>query len=108
MIENLIKRKWSAIILRHFESGISSPTEISSREPDISAFAMNERLRTMHRYSLITRTPAWLEARSPSYRLTPRGLKMLRVLTVIEHFDQVEDIVIQTNEAGLLVVRSQI
>ena len=86
--ENLLKRKWSAIILRHLANGIADPTEISKLETDLSPKAMNERLRNMLRFSLITRYPSPSNAKSVEYRLTARGNKILKVLNFIDQLDQ--------------------
>lgn len=86
--ENLLKRKWSAIILRHLADGITDPSEINKREPDLSPKAMNERLRNMLRFSLITRYPGSSSAKIVEYRLTARGHKMLKVLNFIDQLDQ--------------------
>ncbi len=88
MTENLLKRKWSAIILRHLADGITDPSEINKREPDLSPKAMNERLRNMLRFSLITRYPGSSSAKIVEYRLTARGHKMLKVLNFIDQLDQ--------------------
>lgn len=102
--ENLLKRRWSVIILRHISNGINTPPDICEKEPDLTAVVMNERLRTMQRYSLITRSPARATAKSMNYRLTPRGQKILKMLTLIEQFDQLEDIVFQTTTTGGLAI----
>ena len=85
--ENLLKRKWSATILRHLQTGATDPAEIASREPDLSSSAMLERLRTMLRYYLIERLPRASPTAAVHYRLTLRGNKILKMLTLIEHLD---------------------
>ena len=86
--ENLLKRKWSAVILRHLANGISDPAEISKRETNLSASAMNERLRNMIRFGLITRYPGASTSKVVEYRLTARGQKILKVLNFIDQLDQ--------------------
>ena len=86
--ENLLKRKWSAIILRHLANGITDPSEIGKRESDLSPKAMNERLRNMLRFSLITRYPSSTNAKIVEYRLTARGHKILKVLNFIDQLDE--------------------
>ncbi len=85
--ENLLKRKWSAVILRHLASGISDPTEIAKRETYLSSKAMNERLRNMLRFCLISRFPNSTNAKMVEYRLTARGHKILKVLNFIDQLD---------------------
>ena len=86
--ENLLKRRWSAVILRHLADGISDPAEICKVEPDISAAAMNERLRNMLRFCLITRFPRASPSKVIEYRLTARGHKILKVLNFIDQLDE--------------------
>ena len=86
--ENLLKRKWSAVILRHLASGLADPAEITKREPELSANAMNERLRNMIRFCLITRFPGGSTSKVVEYRLTTRGQKILKVLNFIDQLDQ--------------------
>ena len=86
--ENLLKRKWSATILRHLQTGVTDPAEIFRREPDLSSSAMLERLRTMLRYHLIERLPRAGPSTPVHYRLTLRGEKILKMLNFIEHLDE--------------------
>ena len=86
--ENLLKRKWSAVILRHLADGITDPAEIGKREADLSPKAMNERLRNMLRFCLITRYPSSTNAKLVEYRLTARGHKILKVLNFIDQLDE--------------------
>ena len=86
--ENLLKRKWSATILRYFESGVTDPSEIIRHERDLSQLAMNERLRTMLRYGLVVRFPRPGVFKLVDYRLTARGTKVLKILDLIEQLDR--------------------
>ena len=86
--ENLLKRKWSTVILRHLASGITDPSEIGKRETDLSPKAMNERLRNMLRFCLISRYPNPSNAKLVEYHLTARGHKILKVLNFIDQLDE--------------------
>ena len=85
--ENLLKRRWSAVILRHLAAGINDPAEICKRESEISTSAMNERLRNMLRFNLITRYPRASPSKIIEYRLTARGQKVLKILNFIDQLD---------------------
>ncbi len=98
--ENMLKRKWSAIILRHLEKGVSDPSEITKREVNLSAMVMNERLRTMLRYGLIARFPRPAPSTVIEYRLTPLGRKILEMINAIDRLDQ------ELNQQLLLTRRS--
>jgi len=86
--ENMLKRKWSAIILRYLEKGINDPAEITKREANLSSMVMNERLRTMLRYGLIARFPRPAPSNVIEYRLTPLGKKILEMINAIDELDQ--------------------
>ena len=75
--ENLLKRKWSTVILRHLEQGTNDPCEIAKIETDISPKVMSERLRTMVRYGLIARYPRPAPSSVIEYRPTILGKKIL-------------------------------
>jgi len=86
--ENLLKRKWSATILRYLEKGVSDPAEITRHEVDISTKVMSERLRTMLRYGLLARFPRPSPSTVIEYRLTPLGRKLLDMINAIDELDQ--------------------
>jgi len=101
--ENLLKRKWSAVILRHLANGITDPSEIGKLETDLSPKAMNERLRNMLRFCLITRYPGTSNAKLVEYRLTARGHRILKVLNFIDQLDQEASQQDQNGEERMLV-----
>jgi DNA-binding HxlR family transcriptional regulator len=86
--ENLLKRKWSADILRYLDKGICDPAEITKREVNISTKVMSERLRTMLRYGLLARFPRPAPSTVIEYRLTSLGRKLLEMINAIDELDQ--------------------
>ena len=86
--ENLLKRKWSATILRYLEKGVSDPAEITKHEVNISTKVMSERLRTMLRYGLLARFPRPSPSTVIEYRLTPLGKTLLDMINAIDELDQ--------------------
>ena len=86
--ENLLKRKWSAAILRYLEKGVNDPAEITRREVNISTKVLSERLRAMVRYGLVARFPRPSPSTVIEYRLTPLGKTLLEMITAIEELDQ--------------------
>jgi DNA-binding HxlR family transcriptional regulator len=86
--ENLLKRKWSATILRYLDQGVSDPAEITRREVNISTKVMSERLRTMLRYGLLARFPRPSPSTVIEYRLTALGRKLLEMINAIDELDQ--------------------
>jgi DNA-binding HxlR family transcriptional regulator len=86
--ENLLKRKWSATILRYLDRGITNPAEIARHETNISTKVMSERLRTMLRYGLLARYPRPSPSTIIEYRLTPLGKKLLEMINAIDELNQ--------------------
>jgi DNA-binding HxlR family transcriptional regulator len=86
--ENLLKRKWSGTILRYLNDGTTNPEKIMERENALSQAALVERLRTMLRYSLITRHRRSSPQEMAEYRITTRGRKILSLLNLIDEFDR--------------------
>jgi DNA-binding HxlR family transcriptional regulator len=86
--ENLLKRKWSATILRYLEKGVNDPAEITRHEVNISTKVMSERLRTMLRYGLLARFPRPSPSTVIEYRLTPLGKTLLDMINAIDQLDQ--------------------
>jgi DNA-binding HxlR family transcriptional regulator len=86
--ENLLKRKWSAVILRHLCNGKTDPVEISKIEPDISPKNMNERLRAMVRYGLVARYRRPAPSSVIEYRPTVLGQKILEMIDTINTLDR--------------------
>lgn len=89
--ENLLKRKWSLAILRHLRVNAGDPLEILKHEPDITTLALNERLRTMHRYALIERIARGPRPRAVTYRLSPKGRRILSLLELVCQLDDISD-----------------
>ena len=92
--ENLLKRRWSAVILRHLALGRTNPEQITEIEPDLSHKALNERLRNLQRFCLIARYPRPAPSQVVEYRLTARGHEILKLLNYIEQLDR------EVSEAG--------
>jgi len=86
--ENLLKRKWSTVILRHLNHGTNDPCEIAKIEAEISPKVMSERLRTMVRYGLIARYPRPAPSSVIEYRPTVLGKKILEMIENINALDQ--------------------
>ncbi len=86
--ENLLKRKWSATILRYMAKGVSDPAEIARHEVDLSTKVMSERLRSMLRYGLLARFPRPSPSNVIEYRLTPLGKTLLEMINTLDELDQ--------------------
>lgn len=89
--ENLLKHKWSLVILRHIRNGIHDPSEILRLEGYIAPSAVSERLRTMLRYNLVTRHSQSSRPKVVTYRIVPKGRRMLTLLEMIQQLDHLPD-----------------
>jgi len=83
----MLKRRWSATILRYLDAGMNKPAQITAREPLLSPKVVSERLRTMLRYKLVWRYPQRGSADIIEYRLSPLGKRILGMLDTIDQID---------------------
>ncbi len=88
--ENMLKRRWSTIILRHLDNGVNVPEDVIGREPGLSPAILSERLRAMLRYGMIARFPRPGPSSVVEFRLIARGRKILKILDLIEQLDQLD------------------
>ena len=88
--EDMLKRRWSASILRYLDRGITDPAEITKNEVNLSAAIMSQRLRAMLRYGLVARYPRPAPSKVVEFRLTPRGKKILKMLDIIDQLDRLD------------------
>jgi DNA-binding HxlR family transcriptional regulator len=88
--EDMLKRRWSASILRYLDRGITDPAEITKNEVNLSPAIMSQRLRTMLRYALVARFPRPAPSKVVEFRLTPRGKKILKMLDIIDQLDRLD------------------
>lgn len=88
--EDMLKRRWSASILRYLDKGITDPAEITKNEANLSPAIMSQRLRAMLRYALVARYPRPAPSKVVEFRLTPRGKKILKMLDIIDQLDRLD------------------
>lgn len=79
-LEDVVGCKWSAGVVAAIAAGVRRPGALERYIPGISTKVLNERLRKLRAFGLITRTefpglPARVE-----YLLTPTGKKLARIL----------------------------
>lgn len=86
--ESILKRRWSAIILRHVATGITSPLAIAKKEPSLAHSILNQRLRTLQRYGLVARFPNPNSSQPAEYNITHLGRRILHLLDEIARVDQ--------------------
>jgi DNA-binding HxlR family transcriptional regulator len=92
MVESIVGCKWSLRILELCADGGRRPSAMLRQCPGLSAKVMNERLRKMIRFGILERT-VWGE-KPPvevEYRLTPFGLRFMRILAEVRRLQQAVD-----------------
>lgn len=79
-LEDVVGCKWSAGVIAAISRGVRRPGELERHIPGISTKVLNERLRKLLAFGLITRKEfSGLPARV-DYNLTPAGKKLARIL----------------------------
>lgn len=79
-LEEVVGCKWSAAVIAGVAAGVRRPGELERHVPGISTKVLNERLRKLLAFGLITRTEfSGLPARV-EYNLTPTGKKLAKIL----------------------------
>jgi DNA-binding HxlR family transcriptional regulator len=88
MVEDIIGCKWSLTVLRLISDGVQRPGAMQRKTPGLSAKVLNERLRKLLRFGVISRR---IYAEVPprvEYRLTPFGRRFSVVLRQITALDE--------------------
>jgi DNA-binding HxlR family transcriptional regulator len=86
-LEDVIGCKWSAGVVGAIHRGVQRPGELERFIPGISTKVLNERLRKLLAYGLITRTEhPGLPARV-DYSLTPAGQKLAAIIEQIRELN---------------------
>ncbi len=89
MVESLVGCKWSVRLLQLCAEGHCRPSEFLRACPGLSAKVMNERLRKMIRFGILQRIvfgekpPVRVE-----YRLTPFGLRFMRIIEEVRQLQE--------------------
>ncbi|MFN0056992.1 MAG: winged helix-turn-helix transcriptional regulator [Planctomycetota bacterium] len=92
MVESIIGCKWSVGLLRLLAEGCSRPSAILRAHKGLSAKVMNERLRKMLRFGIVSRTvfgdkpPVEVE-----YVLTPFGRRFIRIIDEVRRLQEDAD-----------------
>lgn len=89
MVENVVGCKWSVRLLQLLDDGVRRPSALLRAAPGLSAKVMNERLRKMMRFGMLTRVvhgdkpPVEVE-----YLLTPFGLRFVGILEAVRRLQE--------------------
>lgn len=92
MVESIVGCKWSVGLLRLLADGCRRPSAILRASPGLSTKVMNERLRKMLRFGIVSRTvfgdkpPVEVE-----YVLTPFGRRFIGIIDEVRRLQEAVD-----------------
>ena len=87
-LEDVVGCKWSAGVLAAIGRDVTRPGQLERFIPGISTKVLNERLRKLLDYGLITRTEKPGRVRQVNYGLTPMGRKLNVILEQLRDLDE--------------------
>lgn len=87
-LEDVVGCKWSAAVLAAIGRGVTRPGQLERFIPGISTKILNERLRKLVDYRLITRTEIVGRVPRTEYALTDTGTKLTTIIESIRDLDE--------------------
>lgn len=84
MVEDVVGCKWSLTVLGMVRAGVRRPGNMTRQAPGLTAKVLNERLRKLTRYGIITRKVFAEVPPRVEYMLTPFGRQFAGVLDQVE------------------------
>lgn len=87
-LEDVVGCKWSAAVLAAIARGVRRPGQLERFIPGISTKVLNERLRKLLDYELITRREFPGKVLRVEYHLTPTGQKLAGIIEQLRELDE--------------------
>lgn len=87
-LEDVVGCKWSAAVLAAIGRGVTRPGKLERFIPGISTKILNERLRKLVDFKLITRTEIAGKVPRTEYALTNTGTKLNVIIESIRDLDE--------------------
>ena len=87
-LEDVVGCKWSAAVLAAIGRGVTRPGQLERFIPGISTKVLNERLRKLVDYRLITRTEVSGKVPRTEYSLTETGTRLTTIIESIRDLDE--------------------
>jgi DNA-binding HxlR family transcriptional regulator len=87
-LEDVVGCKWSAAVLSAIGRGVQRPGQLERFIPGISTKVLNERLRKLLDYRLITRSEIPGNVPRTEYELSGTGAKLLAIIENIRELDE--------------------
>lgn len=87
-LEDVVGCKWSTAVLAAIGRGVLHPSELERFIPGISTKVLNERLRKLRDYGLVSRTEHPGRVLRVEYRLTETGERLAAIVEQIRSLDE--------------------
>lgn len=87
-LEDVVGCKWSAAVLAAIGRGVTRPGQLERFIPGISTKVLNERLRKLLDYELISRREVEGRVRRVEYGLTETGSRLSEIIDQIRDLDE--------------------
>jgi DNA-binding HxlR family transcriptional regulator len=88
MVENIIRCKWSLSVIGLISSGVNRPGAMERSIDGLTTKVLNERLRKLVRFGIITKTVFPETPPRVEYEFTEFGRKFVRLLDAIEALEK--------------------
>lgn len=87
MVEDVVGCKWSTSILEAIDRGICRPGAMTREVDGLSTKVLNERLRKLLKYKIISKHEFNEVPPKVEYRFTPFGEKFLKIVNEIQKLE---------------------
>lgn len=87
LLEDILGCKWTVVVLRNIADGTTRPGALTRKIRGLTAKVLNERLRKLLRYEIISRKVFSEIPPKVEYHLTPLGNKISRVIAELEKIE---------------------
>jgi len=88
MVEDVVGCKWSMAVLASVRAGVNRPGAIERGLPGLTTKVLNERLRKLVRYDILTRKAFPEIPPRVEYQLTPFGQQFVSILDLIDRLQR--------------------
>ena len=85
-VTDVLRCKWTLAVLAELGRGTRRPSEILRELPGLTSKVLNERLRKLESFSLVSREAFAEVPPRVEYRLTPRGESLAELAHSVESF----------------------
>jgi DNA-binding HxlR family transcriptional regulator len=87
-LEDVVGCKWSAAVVAAIGRGVTRPGQLERFIPGISTKVLNERLRKLLDYGVVTRQEFPGKVLRVEYRLSPTGRKLVGIIEQLRDLDE--------------------